>query len=37
MTGIEWGSPSWGDASDHDVVHIAANGSWVEDRHGSES
>lgn len=37
MTGIDWDDPHWGDASDHDVVHVAGDGSWVEDKHGSAS
>lgn len=30
-TMIEWGSENWGGN-----VHLAANGSWVVDRHGDE-
>jgi len=32
VTMIDWDSEDWGGA-----VHLAANGSWVRDRHGSGS
>jgi hypothetical protein len=31
MRAIEWGSPDWGKPGSN--VHVAANGSHVDDRH----